>query len=217
MSLQSYFKMAKLDSSSEISEEYTQFNNQNEVPGASFIIESEYTVDNLSEFDNDISDSKIRVFFGDDEDDDYKDSSTTTYHTDCLNIDLPQIPHHPTNIKFPSRQYGTRHRTFQQAWFVTRPRLHYIEGRDATLCLFCTKAEQDGHLLSNRNKERTFITKGFSNWKKATEGFRKHEQSMCHKNAVSMMVTSGNDNNISDMISSGLAGEKEAKMLIKIL
>ena len=34
-----------------------------------------------------------------------------------------------------------------------------------------------------------FITRGYQNWKDATNAFRKHENSACHKQAVDVMIT----------------------------
>ena len=49
------------------------------------------------------------------------------------------------------------------------------------------KAEEEGKLKAN-TKDLAFIQRGFSNWKDATERFRRHEQSKCHQDAVQVVV-----------------------------
>ena len=42
--------------------------------------------------------------------------------------------------------------------------------------------------LRSSLKGSAFLEKGFTNWKDATEGFRRHEKSKCHGDAVEVMV-----------------------------
>ena len=58
--------------------------------------------------------------------------------------------------------------------------------KDSVLCYPCNQAHAQKKLLTN-NLAKTFISVGFSNWKKATgkDGiFVKHENSDCHREAV---------------------------------
>jgi len=52
---------------------------------------------------------------------------------------------------------------------------------------FCSKANQLGLLSLTTHNEDTFIHKGYTNWKKATDRFDKHEQSACHCHAVNQL------------------------------
>ena len=54
-------------------------------------------------------------------------------------------------------------------------------------CHTCATAQQEGKLKSY-NKDDSFLSRGFMNWKDATASFRKHEQSKCHKDAVQVMI-----------------------------
>ena len=74
-------------------------------------------------------------------------------------------------------------RSFQAAWFDKFPWIHYDEALDAALCHLCARAENGGKLMANC-KDVAFVSKGFTNWKDATEGFRRHEKSKCHAQEV---------------------------------
>jgi len=79
---------------------------------------------------------------------------------------------------------------FKPTWFDRWNWLHYDESAsDAAFCHVCAKAEEEGKLKSNL-KDSAFIQRGFCNWKDATEGFRRHEGSKCHQDALQVMVVS---------------------------
>ena len=70
------------------------------------------------------------------------------------------------------------------------------------------------------NKDVAFITKGFTNWKDATDCFRRHEQSKCHLESIELMVTLPHSvQDIGEVLSSVHAQGKSMnrKMFIKIL
>lgn len=73
-------------------------------------------------------------------------------------------------------------RSFRSEWYAKWKWLHYDEVLDAIFCFHCRKAEQEGKLKS-ATKDSSFISKGFVNWKDATEAFKKHEKSKCHQDA----------------------------------
>ena len=78
-------------------------------------------------------------------------------------------------------------------------------------------------LLSNDNKEETFITSGFSNWENPTEsqkGFTQHESSKTHGDAVSRFLKIPSETN--DLIQTirstlKLQQDQNRKTLIKIM
>ena len=59
---------------------------------------------------------------------------------------------------------------------------HFCQTRLKVFCYYYVKASS----LSGRNirADQAFVTTGSSNWKKAIERFKDHEQSVAHKNTV---------------------------------
>lgn len=94
--------------------------------------------------------------------------------------DIPNA-NQPKNFKFPKRRFGSQNRSFQPSWFDDYNWLHYDEKKDSVLCFICSKEYVKGNLKTAVKKEMTFITQGFSNWKKATQRIKKSE---CHKTAI---------------------------------
>ena len=43
--------------------------------------------------------------------------------------------------------------------------------------------------MSSKNAEKAFLTRGYNNWKAATDAFRKHESSDCHAQSVEKLYT----------------------------
>ena len=43
--------------------------------------------------------------------------------------------------------------------------------------------------MSSKNAEEAFLTRGYNNWKAATDAFRKHESSDCHAQSVEKLYT----------------------------
>ena len=90
---------------------------------------------------------------------------------------------------------------------------------DLAFCFTCGKAEEQGRLRGG-NREQTFLTKGFCNWKDGTESLKRHEKSKCHIEAVEMMlILPKTTHNIADTLSSAHANEckKNRLMLLKII
>ena len=106
-------------------------------------------------------------------------------------VSFPEMPHQPKTLRFPKRSFGKKcivQLAFRPTWFDKWNWLHYDESADVAFCHVCVKAEEEGKLKAN-SKDSAFIHRGFSNWKDATEGFRRHELSRCHKDAVQVMIT----------------------------
>ena len=103
---------------------------------------------------------------------------------------FPEKPHQPGRISFSKRPFGkiqVVYRTFKLTWFEKWKWLHYNESPDAVLCHVCMKAEEEGKLKAN-SKDLAFLQKGFTNRMDAMEGFRHHEQSKCHQDAIQVMI-----------------------------
>ena len=129
---------------------------------------------------------------------------------------LPHFPNQPKSIKFPMRQTGKQKRSFNPKWFDQFQFLHYREDSDSVICHTCAFADKTKLLKIDTRKEQTFIELGFSNWKKAIEKFRGHENSATHKHAVEV-ITRPVD--IDELISHNTAMEKRenSRCLMKII
>ena len=126
----------------------------------------------------------------------------------------------PQNFKYPKRKFGLGlERLFNPGWYKLYPWLHYDVKTDVVLCEVCVSQGKKGNLTLSTKKEDAFISTGFSNWKKALEKFRKHQQSSCHWESVSMSSIRETNENLVDMLSNTLSQEKfdNRQMLLKIL
>ena len=65
--------------------------------------------------------------------------------------------------------------------------MHYLDDTDVVLCHTCARDKRK-LLFSVRNADRCFLSEGFSNWKKAIEKFREHQESKCHPAATESMT-----------------------------
>ena len=136
-------------------------------------------------------------------------------------LPFPEKPHQPKAFTFPIHSFGKKQvvqRSFKPTWFDKWNRIHYNEALDATFCHVYAGAEEEGKLKAN-SKDLSFIQKGFTNWKDATEGFRRHEQSKCHQDAVQVMtVLPRTVRDIGELLSSARARGKveNRRVLLKI-
>ena len=127
-------------------------------------------------------------------------------------------PNQPV-LSFPSRSFGKQNRSFSLSWYQRYPWFHYQVTSDTVLCFHCHVAEKR-NLPTSMNKDQTFTTTGFSNWKKAIERFNKHENSASHRQAVDAVEKIPKTTaNVGDMISSEYAKQKlqNRAMLLIIL
>ena len=96
-------------------------------------------------------------------------------------------PNQPQNFDFPRTGPKGHERSFQPTWFKSFPWLH-DERTDSAFCFTCVKAAETNSLsMQSLSQGDAFLKQGFQNWKRATEkslGFRKHEMSKAHKEAV---------------------------------
>ena len=111
------------------------------------------------------------------------------------------------------------HRSFKPNWFDLWSWIHYDEASDSAFCHLCVSAEKVGKLRSSL-KGSAFLEKGFTNWKDTTEGFRRHEKSKCHGDAVQVMVILPETvHDVGESLSSAHVKNKEEnrEVLLKIL
>lgn len=81
------------------------------------------------------------------------------------------------------RKNKTITRAVQGNWFDDFPWLTLCTTRKNVFCFFCRKAVKRKVLMLSKNAELAFSKNGFSNWKKAMNRFREHENSSAHKEA----------------------------------
>ena len=89
---------------------------------------------------------------------------------------------------------------------------------DSVICHTCATANLKGLLHLDTRSESSFLSNGFRNWKNAlckTKGFCKHESSICHKHAVTMVTQPGH---IDEQLKERLKSQKEEnrKSFLKI-
>ena len=75
------------------------------------------------------------------------------------------------------------------------------------LCFYCLTQSKKGNLLSERNKEKTYISRGFRSWKKAPKCFEEHQNSSCHNVAASYHVIQTRD--IGELINQNLVDSRK--------
>ena len=60
--------------------------------------------------------------------------------------------------------------------------LHYCKEKDSVFCMLCMKHKEK--LTAEHNLERAFTSREFTNWKKATKSFAKHQKTKVHRAAL---------------------------------
>ena len=128
-----------------------------------------------------------------------------------------------------------RGRKFQPSWLKPFPWLQYFEfdsqpteANDAAkaassssyvLCRVCRECEDKKLFKFSTKKEQTFISDGFSNWKKALQKFKKHERSECHREAALKTAELHKGTNVTGQLNSQTEQERQtAKVaLMKII
>lgn len=96
-------------------------------------------------------------------------------------------------------------RTFQEAWYLKYPWLHYDAAVEGVLCFYCAKAAALKISSLATKSEPAFISEGFSNWKKALSRFDSHENSGCHRFSMQQLkqVSTPVDSLLSEQINQG--------------
>ena len=109
-------------------------------------------------------------------------------------------PFHPNaSFDFKKTKIGQQMRSCKSQWFEAFPWLHYRPESYTVICYICANQDLKGNLISATKKETTFLSKGFRNWKKATEYFKSHQSSECHKVALTFEMTAQSCKNIVEM------------------
>ena len=98
-----------------------------------------------------------------------------------------QKKNQPKYIDFIITLFGNSIRYFSSKWYKEFPWLHYNLDKDAAICYTCMSAEIKGLKAICHNNDEAFITHGYKNWHHATENFKVHEESNCHKDYVNQL------------------------------
>ena len=107
--------------------------------------------------------------------------------------DLPPQPSHPpSKFVFPKREFGKKQivkRSCQASCFSTWPWLRYQTHNpdDVLLCHVWVSALKSKRMERSRG-DLAFTSNGFKNWKDATIGFKNHEASASHKEALQVVM-----------------------------
>ncbi|KAL1378065.1 hypothetical protein pipiens_000567, partial [Culex pipiens pipiens] len=91
-------------------------------------------------------------------------------------------PFQPTLDKYPVKSCGKSKRSFIKEWFKTYSWLEYSIEKDSCFCFFCRIFPHENSGKSGHS-DAAFTQKGFDNWKRGIEAFRKHQNSRFHLNA----------------------------------
>lgn len=88
------------------------------------------------------------------------------------------------NRSQPKPGQSGKGRSFQKSWLIKYTWLEYEASTEKVFCKTCKEADAKNLLQFSSKKEDAFISVGFSNWKKALEKFRLHENTFTHKEGV---------------------------------
>ena len=118
-----------------------------------------------------------------------ENSRERTKNSKYLNASLNGIleKNQPKYTDFPKTLFGKSSSPFSSEWYKEFPWFHCNLDKDTTFCYSCMSAEKKGLKKIYNDKDETFITRGYRNWRHATENFRLHEESDCHKDYVNQL------------------------------
>ena len=110
-------------------------------------------------------------------------------------------------------------RSFQTKWKQLYPWIAYNINKDVVLCSYRAEAEKRNYFGLLTKREPAFISKGFSNWKKALEKFQIHEGNDCHNEAKQMKILAATTEPIDEQSNNKLADQKRnnTQIFLKIL
>ena len=100
-------------------------------------------------------------------------------------LDKTIVPQNQPKYGIPNQTLAGRSLSFQNAWYEEFKWLHYSEAVRGVLCYTCLHAKMNGTISNfSKRSDPAFIEKGFRNWKKAKEKFKKHESCESHRLAA---------------------------------
>lgn len=105
----------------------------------------------------------------------------------CVGSELSQ-PFDKLFLKRTERTYGSgkhlRKRRFLTSWYKTFPWLHLCRSTCKAFCYYCRAACKSHVTVMSTKADPAFSLPGFSNWKKAVDKFKEHEQSLAHRDSI---------------------------------
>lgn len=76
--------------------------------------------------------------------------------------DVPETPHQPgPQFSFPRRSFGKKtvlNRSFQHAWFLKWPFLHYKESSDTVYCHTCLRMFKEKKAKTSTKADQAFVS-----------------------------------------------------------
>ena len=103
-------------------------------------------------------------------------------------VNRPPEKFHPSkSFNFPKRSFGSQgkdRRSFRAEWCDKYKWLHYEASSDSAFCHVCMVAEFEKKFLASTKRDPAFISSGFTYWKEAISAFKRHMNSMCHREAI---------------------------------
>ena len=88
-------------------------------------------------------------------------------------------PYHLVNISSSTKKHGKQnHYGVQKSWFSDYKWLTYCTTKNSLYCFHCRKKNRNGGFAFSTKSKDAFVTKGFTNWKKGRQKFKKHEKAM---------------------------------------
>ena len=114
-------------------------------------------------------------------------------------------------------------RIFQEKWKSEFPWILYDKNLDKVFCSVCkcssSKILPSATSVTDRDSYNAFVKNGFSNWKKAIERFKKHENGTPHRNSMALQLNTLKGTNVHSQISKAKLQEmkKARTSLMKIL
>ena len=130
------------------------------------------------------------------------------------------IVNNPDTSVYPKKMYSDgSERSFLPKWKQLYPWITYNFDKDVVLCSSCAEAEKWNYFGLTTKREPAFISKGFSNWKKALEKFQIHQGSDCHNEAKQMKILAATTEPTDEQSKTKLADQKRnnRQILLKIL
>ena len=82
---------------------------------------------------------------------------------------------------------------------------------NSVFCRFCRTQEQKGNIRDQGNKDAAYISKLFSNWKKAPKCFAEHLKTTCHRIAATYFLVVPESEDIGEMIDKNTLQVRKAK------
>ena len=119
------------------------------------------------------------------------------------------IVNNPDTSVYPEKMYSDgSERYFQPKWKQLYPWIAYNFNKDLVLCSYYAEAEKRNYFGLSTKREPAFISKRFSNWKKALEKFQILEGSDCHNEVKQMKILAATTEPIDEQCNSKLADQK---------